>query len=159
MAKITGRQRLRAIIRLLPAELRAEIKKATLSAAEACAAAQRSMAPFHTGALRNSITVTPGDRPLPAHAFKPSRGAIKDPGLAAIVSVGNTNVRYAHLVEFGTSPHTNKGEFPGTQNPGAPAEPFFIPGYRATRRKGQAQINKAARNAIKKVFSAVTTTE
>lgn len=160
MVKINGRARLRIILKLLPQELRAGIKKATLAAAEDCASTQRSMAPFKTGHLRDSITVTPGDRPFPAGSYKPSRGAIKDPGLAAVVTVGNSKVRYAHLVEWGTAPHINAGDRPGTQNPGAPAEPFFIPGYRQVKRKAQQRINTAARDAIKKVFStAVATSE
>lgn len=150
-SRITGRERLKVILKALPPTVRQEIRKAIAVEAENTAAVMRSLAPVHTGKLRDSIVVTAGNRPLPPGAPKPTRGSIHDPGLAAIITVGNKEVYYARFVEFGTAPHTNAGEFKGSVNPGAPAEPFFQPAYRATRRKAQTHINKAAREGIRKV--------
>jgi HK97 gp10 family phage protein len=148
MARILGRDRMRKVLKALPKTVRAELRRGILEAAEKVADDQRSLAPVRTGALRDSIKVTPGDENLPLYASLKSRRTEKDPELSAIITAGNTKVRYAHLVEFGTAPHINQGEFPGTSNPGAPAEPFFYPAFRAGKRKAQATINKAARKGI-----------
>jgi HK97 gp10 family phage protein len=149
MARITGRDRLRYVLKQLPPAVRRKIRDGTLAAAQETADFQKRLAPVKTGKLRDSIVVTPGDKNLPGYAYKPHPGQIHDPFLSAIISAGNRSVRYAHLVEFGTHAHINKGEFPGTENPGMHAEPFFIPGYRATRKSAQARINRAARQGIK----------
>lgn len=151
VSRITGRERLAFILKALPPSVREEIRKAIAAEAENTAAMMRSLAPFHSGKLRDSIVVTEGNRPLPPGAPKPTRGSIHDSGLAAIITVGNKEVYYARWVEFGTAPHTNAGEFKGSLNPGSPAEPFFLPAIRSTRRKAQTHINKAAREGIKKV--------
>jgi HK97 gp10 family phage protein len=54
----------------------------------------------------------------------------------AAVTVGNTNVRYPHLVEYGTS-HSA-------------AQPFFWPGFRLTRKKALTMIKAGMSRAIRK---------
>lgn len=149
MAKITGRDRLRFVLTKLPKEQRKELRRAILDGAFKIRDTQRRLAPFRTGALRDSIVVTPGDRDIPRYASLKSKRTVKDPELAAIISAGNTKVRYAHLVEFGAAPHINAGEFPGTQNPGSPPQPYFYPGFRAQKKRVQSAINHSARKAIK----------
>jgi HK97 gp10 family phage protein len=56
--------------------------------------------------------------------------------LEAIVTVGNTDVRYPHLVEYGTSD--------------TPAQPFFWPGFRLTRKRAANRIKRAISTAVKK---------
>lgn len=149
-SKIKGRDRLRFVLTKLPKEMRTELRKAVIAGAEAIAATQRNLAPVRTGKLRDSIVVTPGNQDPPRYAsLKSKKNQFPDPELAAIISAGNSEVRYAHLVEFGAAPHINEGRFPGTQNPGAPAQPFFYPGYRARKKEAQRNINKAAKKAIK----------
>lgn len=149
MARILGRDRMRRVLKALPKTVRAQLRRAILEGAEDIASMQRSLAPVRTGALRDSIKVTPGDENLPAYASLKSKRTQKDPELAAIISAGNTKVRYAHLVEFGSAPHTNEGQFAGTLNPGASPQPFFYPGFRARKKAAQNKINKAARQGIK----------
>lgn len=149
MAKILGRDRMRKVLKALPKTVRRQLRYAIIQQAEAIAAMQRNLAPVKTGALRDSIKVTPGDEDLPAYAALKSRRTEKDPELCAIISAGNPKVRYSHLVEFGSAPHTNEGKFAGTVNPGARAQPFFYPGFRAGKRRAQLAINKAARQGIK----------
>lgn len=55
----------------------------------------------------------------------------------------------ARWVEFGTAPHINQGEMPGTQNPGTPPRPFFFTSYRASRRRAKSLVNKAIREAVR----------
>lgn len=151
MAKIRGRDKLRFVLKKLPETTRAEIKKVIVSGAELIKESQQRLVPWRTGALHDSIIVTPGNQDPPRYATLRSRKTqFPDPELSAIITAGNSGVRYAHLVEFGSSAHTNEGRFPGTQNPGAPPRPYFYPGFRARRKEVQNKINKAARAGIKK---------
>ncbi len=78
---------------------------------------QRRLAPKDTGALAESITVTlPGQSTPPYSQPGGSRVAREN---QVIVTAGDEDVRYAHLVEHGTS----KTE----------AQPFFFTGYRLLR--------------------------
>jgi HK97 gp10 family phage protein len=149
VAKITGRDRLRFVLTKLPKTVRAELRKSILAGAEEIAETQRRLAPEKSGELKKSIVVTPADLDIPRYAALKSKRTVKDPYLAAIISAGNSRVRYAHLVEFGTAPHENEGSFPGTQNPGTPARPYFYPGFRAMKKRAQNKINRAARQGIK----------
>ena len=152
MAKIKGRDRLRFVLTKMPKEVRRSLRAAILSAADDVANMQRRLVPVETGKLRDSIKVTPGDQDLPRYAQLRSKRQFPDPYLAAIITVGNSEVRYPHLVEFGTAPHINEGRFPGTLNPGTPPRPFFYPGYRASKKRAQAKINSAARKGIRNGF-------
>lgn len=148
-SKITGRDRLRYVLTQLPKEQRRALKAQILIGARDIQQTQRRLAPVRTGELRKSIVVTPAERDPPRYATLKSKRTVKDPELAAIISAGNSKVRYAHLVEFGSAPHENEGRFPGTLNPGTPPRPFFYPGFRANRKRVKNAINKAARKAIK----------
>jgi hypothetical protein len=53
----------------------------------------------------------------------------------AIVTAGNVAVRYPHLVEHGAST--------------APAQPFFWPGFRLTRKRAQDRIKRSIRTAVR----------
>lgn len=65
---------------------------------------------------------------------------------------------HAHLVEFGTKPHRNRGQFAGTQHPGTAPRPFLRPAWEAEGRPtldrlGKTlwvEIEKAARRAAAK---------
>jgi HK97 gp10 family phage protein len=108
----------------------------------------RSMAPVRSGKLRDSIVATgPGGTP-PAYS---QGGGGTVPEGAYAVSAGNTRVRYAHLVEYGTAPHENAGLFAGTMNPGAKRQPFFWPAYRLIRRKMRSRATRAISKAVKQV--------
>lgn len=149
-SRIQGKVRLRKILKILPKETRAEIRKAVLAGAESMAQTMRNLAPEHTGDLKRSIKVTPADEDASLYNRWKSRKVEKDPELAAVI---HTEEFYAPFVEFGTAPHTNAGKFPGTENPGIKAEPYWFPGYRARRKDVQSKINRAARKGIKAAFS------
>lgn len=105
----------------------------------------RSFVPVRTGKLRDSIVATPPGGLPPVH----SQGNQQVPAGAYAVTAGNDKVRYAHLVEFGTSPHTNQGTVPGTLNPGAPAQPYFFPAYRLIRKGMRNRATRAINQSIK----------
>ncbi|MDT3686758.1 MAG: hypothetical protein RO009_17140 [Pseudorhodoplanes sp.] len=46
---------------------------------------------------------------------------------------GSPAVRYAHLVELGTDPHPNAGQFPDTLHPGTTPKPFLRMAFEATK--------------------------
>lgn len=90
-----------------------------------------------TGALIDSIAVT-----MPGHATP----AYSQPGgsrvageTEVVVTAGNSDVRYAHLVEYGTSE--------------AEAQPFFWPALRLLRKRLQNRINRAAKKAVKDAWN------
>ncbi|MEI6798428.1 MAG: HK97-gp10 family putative phage morphogenesis protein [Pseudomonadota bacterium] len=104
-------------------------------AAQIVADTQAALAPQDTGALMASITVTPPGGSTPAYS-QPGGSHVVDM-LSAAVTVGNTKVRYGHLVEYGTK--------------NAEAQPFFWPGFRLSRKRAASKIKRAISKAIKGV--------
>ncbi len=109
----------------------------------------RALVPVDTGKLRDSIVATPPGGHPPAYSQGTDLSVVPDG--AWMVSAGNTGVRYPHLVEFGTKPHENAGEFAGTMHPGTKAQPYFFPSYRVTKKRHRARAGKAISQSIKKV--------
>lgn len=89
-----------------------------------------------TGALIDSISVTlPGETTPPYSQPGGSRVARQN---EVIVTAGNSNVRYAHLVEYGTVK--------------AEAQPFFWPAFRLLKKRLQNRIKRAAKKAVKSAW-------
>ena len=86
-----------------------------------------------TGDLIRSIAVTPAGQATPPYS-QPG-GAQVVPENAVMVTAGNTSVRYAHLVEYGTTK--------------AAAQPFFWPAVRLNRKKITGRIKRAVSKAVK----------
>jgi HK97 gp10 family phage protein len=149
MAKIKNRARLLAKMAALPPAVRSAIKQALAQGADEIVADAKRLAPVRTGKLRDSIIQTWGGGK--ARYASLSAGTEGDPDLTVVISAGNDGVRYAHLVEFGTAPHTNGGKFAGTENPGTEPRPFFFPAYRANRRRVKARITRATKRAAQQV--------
>jgi len=62
-------------------------------------------------------------RDTKAHKAMPTHAVGGDPR--------NPDFRLLHLLEFGTEPHVNAGQFPGTRHPGTTAQKFLTPAYEA----------------------------
>jgi HK97 gp10 family phage protein len=91
-----------------------------------------------TGALIDSIEVTaPGQHTPP---FSQPGGSRVAGETEVLVTVGNEDVRYPHLVEYGTA--------------NAEAQPFFWPALRLLRKRLQNRINRAAKKAVKDSWNA-----
>ena len=58
---------------------------------------------------------------------------------------------YGRLVEFGTPPHAQPNR--NGDHPGATAQPFFFPAWRAMRAKFKRKIRAAVRRAIKEAIN------
>jgi HK97 gp10 family phage protein len=119
----------------IPKEVRAAIKPALLKSGKELQAAMRHLAEGSrdTGALIDSIAVTgPGETTPP---YSQPGGSKVVPENAVAVTVGNTDVRYPHLVEYGTTK--------------THAQPFFWPAFRLYRKRITRRINRAINKAIK----------
>lgn len=117
----------------IPQEIRAAVLPALQKSAEELATEMRNRVPVDTGALRDSITVTPPGRSTPAHS-QPGGSRIAGP-LEVLVTAGNTRARHAAHVEFGTVDTA--------------ASPFFWVSYRLLRKRLNARINRAINKAVK----------
>ncbi|SOC92565.1 phage protein, HK97 gp10 family [Rhizobium sp. AN5] len=112
---------------------------ALLKSSKELASAQKLLAETSrdTGALIDSIAVT-----MPGHSTPPysQPGGSRIAGeTEVIVTAGNSDVRYAHLVEYGTAE--------------ADAQPFFWPALRLLRARLQNRINRAAKKAVKDAWN------
>lgn len=112
---------------------RDQIVKALLTSANELADAQQHLAPKDTHALANSIAVTGPGQSTPAYSQPGGSRVAGD--TEVIVTAGNTDVRYAHLVEYGTA-HSE-------------AQPYFWPAVRILRKRLQQRIDRAGRKAVK----------
>lgn len=145
--KIKGLRQLSRKLKAIPKAAKDEARKAVLQGANEIAAMQRSLAPVDDGDLRDSIHVTPPGGTTPPYSQPGGSRTAKSE--EAIVTAGNTKVRYAHLVEFGTKEHKAGGMFEGATIPAIPAHPFFWPGYRALRRRVKSRITRNINKAVK----------
>lgn len=129
--------RLKRRLEAIPANVKEAVRPALQKSADELADRMRSLAPVDQGDLRDSIAVTLGPGRTPPYSQPGGSKELLEN--AAAVTVGNSAVRYPHLVEYGT----NK----------APAQPYFWPAYRLLRRKLQnrlkRRISKAVRDAWK----------
>ena len=119
---------------------REAVLPALIKSGEELAAAQKALAETSrdTGALIDSIEVTaPGQHTPP---FSQPGGSRVAGETEVLVTVGNEDVRYAHLVEYGTA--------------NAEAQPFFWPALRLLRKRLQNRINRAAKKAVKDSWNA-----
>lgn len=133
MAASNGLAKLQKRLAVIPKKVKAETKPALLKAANDMAATMKQLAPEDSGDLKASIHVTgPLERTPP---YSQPGGSKTVPENAAVITVGDTTVRYPHLVEYGTA--------------AAEAQPFFWPAVRLHRKKATAAIRRGIRKAIK----------
>ncbi|MXN48805.1 HK97 gp10 family phage protein [Shinella kummerowiae] len=133
MADDGGLSRIQQRMAMIPRRVRDAVAPALVKEATDLSTLMRIMAPRDTGDLQESIEVTgPGQSTPP---YSQPGGSSVVPSTAAAVTVGNTDVRYAHLVEYGTTK--------------TPAHPFFWPAVRLQRKKATSAIKRAIRKAVK----------
>lgn len=120
-------------MKAIPIAAREAVVPAVVKSAEEIARVQRQLAPVDEGDLRDSITVTLPGQSTPPYS-QPGGSQVAGP-LEAIVTVGNTDVRYPHLVEYGTA--------------NADAQPFFWPAVRLGRKRATNRFRRAVKKAIR----------
>lgn len=153
MAKLSRRENLLRKMAAMPPAVRSAVKQALAQGADEITDDMKRLAPKRTGKLRNSIVQTWGGGKVRYSSLSGTAGEAGDPDLSVRISAGNSEARYAHLIEFGTAPHLNGGMFAGSRHPGTSAQPFFFPAYRANRRRVKARISRATTKAVKQVAS------
>jgi len=147
MAKVQGWDRLKKRLERIPRAVREQTRPAITSAAQDVADVMKALAPVDDGDLKESIVVTAGGQRTPAHS-QPG-GATTVPENAAMITAGNSKVRYAHLVEFGTRSHIAGGKFEGAEIPAIPAQPYFFVGFRIAKKKAGQKIKRAMSKAVR----------
>lgn len=117
----------------IPRAVKAAVVPALTKSGQDLATMQRVLAPRDSGDLQNSIAVTlPGGTTPPYSQPGGSRTAKEN---EVLVTVGNSDVRYPHLVEYGTAT--------------AAAQPYFWPAYRLLKKKMASRIKRAIAKAVK----------
>lgn len=128
MADDGGLSRIQQRFNAIPKLLRERMKVVTLEEAGKLAADMRTLALSSkaTGRLIESIAVTAAGQSTPPYS-QPG-GSTVVPENAAMVTAGNAEVRYPHLVEYGTTK--------------AHAQPYFWPAVRLNKRRILAKIRR-----------------
>lgn len=148
MAKTTiyGLQMLDRKLRRMAPKAIAAAREAVIEGAHEVANLQQNLVPYDDGELHDSIHVTLPGQTTPPYS-QPGGSTTAGPE-QALVTAGNTRVRYAHLVEYGTKEHAAGGMFKGATIPAIPAQPFFWPAWRALRGRVRGRITRAIRKSI-----------
>jgi len=144
-------------LKQLPKIAKETIKAAMEGGANQIVEMMKSLAPDDSGDLRDSIGWTWGKAPKYSTVLALAKSSLAG-DLTITIYAGNSKVRYAHLVEFGTAPHIVGGKFAGAQHPGAKASPFFFVSWRANREKGKSCIRSAITQSAKQVASSGSST-
>lgn len=130
-------RRLQRRLERIPKVVREATTPALIRQADKMADIMRHLAPDDpaTGEpdLHTSITVTPGGQATPPYSQPGGQATV--PENAVAITVGNEDVRYPHLVEYGTTK--------------APAQPFFWPAVRLHQKKAKAAIKRAVGKAVR----------
>jgi len=146
---LKGMPQLKAKLIKLRTGTLASVKPAMEKAASDLVDMMKRHVPTKSGRLKDSIGWTWGNRPKYSTAI-----ASQNIGDATLtIFAGNTNVRYARTVEFGTAPHIAGGKFAGAQHPGTAKQPFFFTSYRASKKSIKAALRKAILAAVRKAVS------
>lgn len=128
-----GLSKFQARMRAIPKAVRVATVPALMKGAEEIASAMVSLAPEKSGDLKRSIAITGPNQRTPPYS-QPGGSMVLDENEVAI-TVGNSDVRYAHLVEYGTAK--------------ANAQPFFWPAYRLMKKRATGRIKRAMTKAIR----------
>lgn len=128
-------QRLQRRLEAIPKAVIAAVQPALEKSGQELTSAMKALAETSrdTGDLIDSIAYTTAGKATPPYS-QPG-GAHVVPPNAVHVTAGNSDVRYPHLVEYGT-----------TQ---AAAQPFFWPAYRLLKRKITNRIKRSVSKAVR----------
>jgi len=135
---VHGSEALSRRLGAIPQEVLKELRPALVKGAGEIADAMETLVPEDSGDLQNTITVTAPGETTPAYAA--GGGSVTAKPNQALVTVGSPDVRYGHIVEFGSV----KTE----------AQPFILPAFRLKRAKVMRRIARAISKAIKKAGTA-----
>lgn len=132
MARSPQLARLTRKLEAIPERVREAVAPALEKSGAELAGTMKTLAAEDTGDLKASITVTPGGQSTPAYS-QPGGSQVVPVGAVAI-TVGNADVRYPHLVEYGTAE--------------TEAQPFFWPSVRLLKKRITNRTKRAMRKAV-----------
>lgn len=126
-------RRLQKRLKAIPRAVKQAVVPALMTSGNELADRMKHLAPEDTGALKDSITVTPPGGTTPPYS---QPGGSRTAGEnQVLVTAGNSEVRYPHLVEYGTEE--------------AAAQPYFWPAYRLTKKRITNRVKRAVRKAVR----------
>lgn len=125
--------RLQRRLEAIPQRVRDDVQPALLASANELAGRMKQLAPHDSYDMINSIEVTTGGHSTPPYS-QPGGSSVV-PENAVAITVGNSEVRYAHLVEHGTA-H-------------APAQPFFWIAFRLLQKRIKNRIKRGMSKAVR----------
>ncbi|KQY21022.1 hypothetical protein ASD32_06485 [Rhizobium sp. Root483D2] len=128
-----GLAKFQARMRAIPKAVRVAVEPALIKGGEELVGTMRQIAPEDSGDLKHSIKYTPPGQMTPPYS-QPGGSRVAGEN-EVIVTAGDADVRYAHLVEHGTTE--------------AQAQPFFWPAVRLTRKRIANRIKRAIGKAVK----------
>ncbi len=151
MAKlVTGSEALAKRLADIPDEVLQALRPALTRSVREIAGDARALAEAsrRSGALVESIAETAPGETTPAFA---SDGGQRMAGPnEAFVTVGDTDARHGHLVEFGTGERFHKD---GTPTGAMPAAPFLLPAWRLNRARVERRIKRAISQGARKAVA------
>lgn len=125
--------RLNRRMRAIPVAVKEAVAPSLIQSGNELAERMKVLAPKDTGALADSIAVTPPGGTTPAYS---QPGGSRTAGEnQVLVTAGDHEVRYPHLVEYGTAD--------------APAQPYFWPAFRLSRKRIVNRTKRAIRKAVR----------
>jgi len=152
MSGFKNAKRFKGKISKLPKAVADAARSAMEEGAQEIVEAMKRLVPVDQGDLRDSINWCWGEPP------KGSSGILSIGGKGGGINgnkitifAGDDKAFYARFIEFGTHPHAQGGQFPGTQSPGTRAQPFFYPTWRAYKRRAKSRISRKVNAAIKQI--------
>lgn len=125
--------RLSRRLEAIPRNVKQAVAPALITAGRDLSVTMRLLAPEDTGALKESVHVTAPGETTPAYS-QPGGSTVAGEN-QVLVTAGNSEVRYPHLVEYGTAD--------------TPAQPWFWPAYRLNKKRIANKIKRAIRKAVK----------
>lgn len=134
MADDGGISRLERRLAAIPKAVKEAVQPALRKQADGMVDTMRRLVPKDARELEYSIKYTMGGQSTPAYS-QPG-GSMIVPENAVAITVGNTNVRYGHLVEYGTTK--------------AVAQPYFWPAVRFHNKKAKQAIKRAVATSVRK---------
>lgn len=120
-------------IAAIPKGVKEAVKPALQKSGDELTSRMKLLVPKDSHDLEHSIVATPAGQSTPAYS-QPG-GSMVVPENTVMVTAGNSAVRYPHLPEYGTA-H-------------APAQPYFWPAFRLTRKRIATRIKRAIGKAVR----------
>lgn len=135
MADDGGLSRIQRRLNAIPKRLKERMGAVAVEEAGKIAADMKAFAEVSrdTGALIESIAITGPGQVTPPYSQPGGMTKVSDTG--AMITAGNEDVRYPHLVEYGTD--------------AVQAQPFFWPAVDLNKRKVSLRLRREARKAVK----------